>query len=176
MLNNDKSQLKLVQKLNAKPVNADLMTVGNLFNSHQVDIMAGPAVMVRPFELWRGMNGADGSQKGAVVRVPILQFTAAILVHKSKFNNPEANQKIREYAYSQIGTAYKYIDAAEKTVDPKLWLDVSPSDKQAYTALLKNARIDLTKTGVFDRDMMHMLKNIRCKTDPSRTECPLKDE
>ncbi len=176
VLNNDKAQLKLVQKIGGKPVNADLMSVGAKFNTHQVDIMVGPAVMAKPFELYKGMTSADGKLQGALVRVPILQFTGTILVHKNKFNNPDANQKIREYVYSQIGTAYKYIDNAEKTVDPKLWLDISAKDKLGFIALMKTARIELGKSGIYDKEMLHLLKNVRCKTDPSRSECPLNDE
>jgi len=176
VLDYDNSEALMVKKFGAKPVSTDLLTIGSKFINHQVNIMVGPAVMVKPFELVKGMTTADGFVQGAIVRVPILQFTATMLVHKSKFSNPDANQKIREYVYSQLGTAYKYIDNAEKTIDPKLWMDIAPKDKQAFINLIRDTRIDLTKNGTYDKDMMHLLKNVRCKTDPSRSECALKDE
>ncbi len=176
VLDYDSSQALMVKKFGGKPVTTDLMSVGTKFINHQVNIMLGPAVMVRPFELAKGMTNANGVVQGAIVRVPVLQFTATMLVHKSKFSNPEANQKIREYVYSQLGTAYKYIDSAEKTIDPKLWMDIAPADKQAFLNLMHDIRIELTKNGVYDKDMMHMLKNVRCKTDPGRSECLSKDE
>lgn len=176
VLDYDSSQALMVKKFGGKPVSTSLFSIGSKFNNHQVNIMVGPAVMVRPFELVKGMTAPDGSVQGAIVRVPVLQFTATMLVRKSKFSNPDANQKIREYVYSQLGTAYKYIDNAEKSIDPKLWMDIAPNDKQAFINLIRDTRIELTKNGVYDKDMMHMLKNVRCKTDPKRSECGLHDE
>ena len=116
VLDYDKSQAKLVQKMGAQPVSVDLTTISGKFNNHQVDIIAGPAVLFKPLELWKGMTDSAGHVTGAVIRFPLIQITAAMVVRKSKFNNEEANQKIREYVNSQIGTAYKYIDNAEKEI------------------------------------------------------------
>ncbi len=172
----DKSQNKLVQKIGAQPVSVDLTTVSGKFNNHQVDIIAGPAVLFKPLELWKGMTGADGSIKGAVIRFPIAQVTATMVVRKSKFGNADINQKIREYVNSQIGTAYKYIDNAEKEIEPKYWMDVPPNDQAGYVKLMRESRIDLTKDGIYDKEMMHLLKKVRCKTNPDSFECALNDE
>jgi hypothetical protein len=34
----------------------------------------------------------------------------------------------------------------------------------------------MTREGIYDKDMMHLLKNIRCKTNPDNIECSLSDE
>ncbi len=176
VLDYDKSQAKLVQKVGAQPVSVDLTTISGKFNNHQVDIIAGPAVIFKPFELAKGMTGPNGEVTGAVIRFPIVQITAAMVVRKSKFTNEDANQKIREYVNSQIGTAYKYIDNAEKEIDAKYWMDVPAADKVGYMKLMRASRMDLTKDGTYDPDMMHLLKKVRCKTDPSNFECAMNDE
>ena len=176
VLDYDKSQAKMVQKMGAQPVSVDLATISGKFNNHQVDIIAGPAVIFKPFELAKGMTGPNGDITGAVIRFPLLQITAAMVVRKSKFNNPAANQKIREYVYSQISSAYKFIDKAEKDIDAKYWLDVPEADKGGYVKLMRAARMDLTKDGTYDRDMMHLLKKVRCKIEPAHYECALNDE
>jgi len=176
VLDYDKSQQKLVQKVGAQPVSVDLTTISGKFNNHQVDIIAGPAVIFKPLELWKGMTAPDGSVKGAVIRFPVIQVTAAMVVRKSKFTDEAVNQKIREYVNSQIGTAYKYIDNAEKEIGPKYWMDVPDADKLGYMKLMRESRIDLTKDGTYNADMMHLLKKVRCKNNPTNFECALNDE
>ena len=176
VLDYDKSQAKLVQKVGAQPVSVDLTTLGGKFNNHQVDIIAGPAVIFKPFELAKGMTGPNGEITGAVIRFPLIQITAVMVVRKSKFTNEDANQKIRAYVNSQIGTAYKYIDNAEKEIDAKYWMDVLAADKIGYVKLMRASRLDLTKDGTYDPEMMHLLKKVRCKIDPANFECALNDE
>ena len=176
VLDYDKSQAKLVQKVGAQPVSVDLTTLGGRFNNHQVDIIAGPAVIFKPFELAKGMTGPNGEITGAVIRFPLIQITAVMVVRKSKFTNEDANQKIRAYVNSQIGTAYKYIDNAEKEIDAKYWMDVLAADKIGYVKLMRASRLDLTKDGTYDPEMMHLLKKVRCKIDPANFECALNDE
>ncbi|GAC1369689.1 MAG: DUF6091 family protein [Aquirhabdus sp.] len=176
VLDYDKSQAKLVQKVGAQPVSVDLTTISGKFNNHQVDIIAGPAVIFKPLELSKGMTGPSGTITGAVIRFPVIQITATMVVRKSKFTNEEANQKIREYVNSQIGTAYKYIDNAEKEIDAKYWMDVPAADKVGYMKLMRESRIDLTKDGSYSPEMMKLLKKVRCKTDPSNFECAMPEE
>jgi len=176
VLDYDKSQAKLVQRVGAQPVSVDLTTISGKFNNHQVDIIAGPSVIFKPLELWKGMTDSSGAVKGAVIRFPLIQVTATMVVRKSKFTNEEANQKIREYVFSQIGTAYKYIDNAEKEIDAKYWMDVPDADKIGYSKLMRESRLDLTKDGTYNPDMMKLLKKVRCKTAPTNFECALNDE
>ena len=176
VLDYDKSQQKLVQKVGAQPVSVDLTTISGKFNNHQVDIIAGPAVIFKPLELWKGMTNPDGSVKGAVIRFPVIQVTATMVVRKSKFTDEAANQKIREYVNSQIGTAYKYIDNAEKEIAPKYWMEVPDADKLGYMKLMRESRIDLTKDGTYNPEMMHLLKKVRCTNNPTNFECALNDE
>jgi len=38
-------------------------------------------------------------------------------------------------------------------------------------ALMRNARIDLTKNGTYDKRMMSLLKKVRCQIEPMSAEC-----
>ena len=37
--------------------------------------------------------------------------------------------------------------------------------------MMREARIDLTEQGVYSKEMMSLLRNIRCRLDSSRGEC-----
>lgn len=176
VLDFDKSQAKLVQQIGAQPVSVDLSTIAGAFNNRQVDIVAGPAVIYKPLELHRGMTDAAGNARGAVVRFPLLQVTATLVVNRKKFDNPAANQKIREYVASQLQTAYNYVNQSEKEIPAKYWMEVPDSDKPGYQKLMRESRIMLTKDGTYDKAMMSLLKRIRCKIEPTNYECSLNDE
>jgi hypothetical protein len=172
----EKSVGKLAKKIGAQTIPVDLAAVASTFNTHKVDILSAPAVVFKPFELAKGMTAVDGSVVGGVIRFPLTQITAAFVVHKNKLPNETVNQKIREYIFTQIGTAYRFIDNAEKSVEEKYWINPTPATWQSNQALIRSTRIEMTQEGIYDKDMMHLLKNVRCNTNPSNAECALSDE
>ena len=176
VLDYDKSQIKMVQRIGGQPVSIDLSTMSGKFNNGQVDIMAGPAVIFKPLELYKGMTDKDGNASGAVVRFPLLQVTAALIVNRKKFDDPAVNQRLREYVFRQVDTAYKYVAQAEADVPAKYWMDVAEADKPGYTKLMREARIEMVKDGTYDKRMMSLLKKVRCKIEPTNYECSLNDE
>ncbi|GAC1369097.1 MAG: putative multidrug efflux protein AdeT1 [Aquirhabdus sp.] len=175
-LNLEQSMSKLTQKVGGQPVPVTLATISNAFNTHQVNVLGSPAVAFQPLEFAKGMTAANGTIKGGVIRYRMAQITAAFIVNKKKLPNPEVNQKIREYIYSQIGTAYRFIDNAEKGIDDKYWVNLSPIEQQSNQALMRSTRIEMTKEGIYNKDMMHLLKSVRCKTVPTNAECAMNDE
>lgn len=176
VLDFDKSQAKMIEKLGGQPVSVDFSTIAGKFNNGQVDIMAGPAVIFNPLELYRGMTDKNNRVRGAVIRYPLVQVTATLIVNRKQFNNPTANQKIREYVFSQIGQAYNYVNKAENSIPAKYWMDVNPKDRPTYQKMMREARIAMTQDGTYDATMMKILKKVRCKFDPSNYECALNDE
>ena len=63
------------------------------------------------------------------------------------------------------------INKAEKGVPAAAWLDLPAADKEGYVVLLRDARISLTKDGIYDPLMMKMLKKIRCSVESGNAEC-----
>lgn len=178
VLDFDKSQAKMIEQIGGQPVSVDFSTIAGKFNNGQVDIMAGPAVIFKPLELHKGMTDSSGKVTGAIINYPLLQVTAALMVNtsKGKFDNPAANQKIREYVVSQLGTAYKYVEKEEKGVPQKYWMDIKAADKPTYQKLMREARVQMTQDGHYHPVMMKLLKKVRCKFNPSNYECALNDE
>jgi hypothetical protein len=52
----------------------------------------------------------------------------------------------------------------------------SNADKAGYQKMMREARIDLTKRGIYDKRMMKLLWQFRCKQDPKNFECALQEE
>lgn len=166
----DKSQAKMVQQLGAQPIASDITNFAGKFNNGQVDIIAAPAIIYKPFELYKGLN-----PNGAVYRFPLIQVSANLIIRHERF--PAGfGQKCRNYIVTQLDRAFSIIKKTEAGIDPKYWLDVSDKDKENYVRMMREARLQLTREGFYDNTMMGVLKRVRCKYDPSAAECALKDE
>lgn len=50
VLDYDKAQARMVQRVGAQPVSADITTFGGMFNNGQVDIVGAPAIAFKPLE------------------------------------------------------------------------------------------------------------------------------
>lgn len=161
----DKAQAKMVQKVGAQPVSSDITNFAAKFNNNAVDIIASPALAYKPLELYKGLGA-----KGAVVRFPIAQLTFQMIINKDKF--PAGfGQKSRVYWDGQYDRAMGLIKKAEKDVPAAVWMDLPDKDKDGYVVMLRDARISLTKDGIYDPTMMKLLKKTRCSVDSGDAEC-----
>lgn len=165
VLDFDKSQAKLVQQLGAQPVSSDITNFIGRFNNGQVDIVAAPGIAFKPFEMYKGLGTT-----GAIYRFPLIQLTAHIIVRSNKF--PAGfGQQSRSFVLTQLDRADATILQAEEGIPAKYWLDLTTVDKDKYTMMMREARIQLTKDGIYDPRMMSLLKKVRCKIEPSAGEC-----
>lgn len=176
VLDFDKSQARLVQQLGAQPVASDLSNFAGKFNNGQVDIIAAPAIIFRPLELYRGLG-----DKGGIYRLPLAMISGSIVFRREKFIKevPDLDdklQKIRNFAIGYLDQAYALIDSVEKDIPERYWMDLSEADKDKYFRMMREARMQLTADGSYDPRMMALLKKVRCKHNPSSFECTLKDE
>ncbi|MFZ3192001.1 MAG: putative solute-binding protein, partial [Moraxellaceae bacterium] len=170
VLDYDKAQARMVQRVGAQPVSADITTFGGMFNNGQVDIVGAPAVAFKPLELHKGLGS-----KGAIARFPILQVTGNIIIRQNKF--PAGfGQKSREWVAAQLPRAVAMVEKTEKDIPAKYWMEIPANDQVGYIKLMREARIELTKEGFYNTKMMSLLKRVRCQQNPSSFECALKDE
>ena len=166
----DKSQAKMVQRMGAQPVASDVINFVGKFNNGQVDIIAAPALAFKPLEIYRGLG-----DKGAIYRFPLVMLSAALIIRHDRFP-PDVGQKLREFVYSQLDKAYAFVDREEKGIPEKYWLDLTASDKAKYVEMMRQARIQMTAEGDYDPRMISLLKRVRCTKNPGAAECSLKDE
>lgn len=171
----DQTQQKMVQNVGAQPVLVDLTSVGGKFNNKEVDIMAAPALLYEPLELYRGMSDKNGNATGGIIRFPLVQVTGTLIMHRNKF--PAGMGPIaREVISKQLQPAFDFVDKTEKAIPAKYWIDLHESDKPGYIKMMREARIEMTKLGLYNKEMMGLLKRVRCADQPSHYECSLKDE
>lgn len=170
VLDYDEAQKIMVQQVGAQAVSADVTNFGAKFNNGQVDIIGAPAAVFKPLELHKGLGA-----KGAIVNYPILQVTGNIIIHSDKF--PAGyGQKSREWVKGQLPRAFNILGKMKSDIPKKYWMDVPAADKPGYQKMMREARIDLTRRGVYEKRMMKLLWQFRCRQEPKNFECALQDE
>ena len=170
ILDYDTAQKKMVQQIGAQAVSADVTNFGSKFNNGEVDIIGAPAAVFRPLELHKGLG-----TKGAIVNYPILQVSGNLLIHHEKF--PEGfGQKSRTWIKGQLPRSLQILGKMKSDIPAKYWMEVPEGDKLGYQKMMREARIQLTKEGVYDKKMMELLWRARCAENRQSFECTLPDE
>lgn len=163
VLDYDRAQLLMADRIGVIPVNADITNFAGKFNNGVVDVVASPAVAYRPLELYRGVGA-----RGVVVKLPVAQITFQLLIRHDRF--PAGfGQASRTRFLDLFKPAMKVIREAE---DDLLFFYPPPDqDRDRYRHMLQEARIALTGAGVYDRQMMRLMKKVRCRLEPAAGEC-----
>lgn len=170
VFNWDKTQAKLVSRVGARGVSADISDFAGKFNNNQVDIIAAPALAFRPLELYRGL-----STKGAIVNMPFMQITAVLVIRHERFK-PGDGQKMRNLVVPRLDAAFSQIKRWEEDIPSKYWSQVPQVEIAGYFRMMREARVLLAKDGEYDADMLHFLKRVRCRYTPDNAECILDSE
>lgn len=172
----DKPQSLIVQRLGARAVNSDYFTLGSKFNNGEVDIIMAPALAFKPLELEKGMG-----PYGGIYRLPLTQMTGALLINRARLLKqvPDLDARIsalRALALDETDKAVGYIRKQEQAIPAAYWLDLPPAEQDKYVRMMRDTRIRLTREGYYDPRMMGLMKKVRCRYEPASYECTLRDE
>lgn len=166
-LSHDESQRKLIEQVGAQPISADVSNYGSMFNNGSVDIIVAPSIAYSPLELYKGLG-----KKGAIIQLPVAMVTYQIILRKSKFQ-PGSGQKLRAYVAQEMPKALDAVKKIDRQIPDKAWLKMTDADKAEYTTMMREARISLSKDGVYDGCALRLLKKVRCSIDGKASECSL---
>jgi TRAP-type C4-dicarboxylate transport system substrate-binding protein len=172
----DPTQAKMISGIGAMPVPADFATYAGKFNNGQADIIAAPAMGFKPMELYKGVG-----KNGGVIRFPLLQATASILIRRDLIlpKIPDLDTRlnqVRQFGLQYVDAVFTMLKESESDIPKKLWIDLAKPDQDKYYRMLREARLNLTRNGVYDPVMMSLMKRVRCKHVPTDAECGAFDE
>ncbi len=161
----DLVQAEMILQLGANPVPTSVVSAGSKFNNRAVDVLPAPLVAYNIMELYRGIG-----DKGGIVNYPFSQLTLQLIGRKDKFPT-EIAQLVRENFYSRFAAIEKEVERQTGDVPDNLWIDISAEDKAEYQLMMQQARIALRDRDYYDGDMLTLQRKIRCKFEPSHSEC-----
>lgn len=161
----DPAEAEMAAKVGMSPVPSDITNFAGRFNNNSVDICFAPVAAYAPLELYKGMQ-----PNGGIIKYTLGQLTSQLALRNSKFSDDFA-AKSRTWMLGQFDRAMNVINNAQESVDDKWWINIPHKDKLRYDEMLREARISMTKSGIYNKDLMSLLYKVRCKYDPARAEC-----
>lgn len=170
VLGYDEAQKIVVRSLGGQAILSDISDIAKKFNQGQADIMAAPAYAYKPLEIYKGL-GNDG----AIITFPAVNMTMDLIIRPEKFTT-NFGQNSRQWFLNRLNTNFALIQRIEAELPAKYKINLSQEDKTRYQQILREARIDLTKRGIYDATMMNVLKRARCTVDRTNFECTLGGE
>ena len=165
VLEYDSAQASMASRVGMSPVMSDITNFSGRFNNGSVDICFAPIAAYSALELYKGMQ-----PDGGMIDYVLGQLTAQVILKKDRFPDGYADSS-RKYMLGQFDRAMTVIENANNEVDKKWWIRIPEADKLRYDEIMREARIALTNDGVYSKDMMSLLRKVRCKEEPSRAEC-----
>lgn len=162
----DEAQGRMAARVGMSPVMSDITNFSGRFNNHSVDISFAPIAAYSALELYRGME-----PDGGIVDYTLGQLTMQIITRRSRFDDDFAAWSRSYFAEEAFPQAKRIIDSAYNEVPERWWIDIAEEDTLRYDEMMREARVQLTKEGVYSEEMMSLLRNIRCRMDSGRAEC-----
>lgn len=166
----DEAQKIVVKSLGGQAVLSDISDIAKKFNNGQADIMAAPAYAYKPLELYKGL-GNDG----AIITFPAVNMTMDLIIRPEKFSS-NFGQNSRTWFLNRLNNNFTLIQKIETELPAKYKINLNNEDKIRYQQILREARIGLTKRGIYDASMMSVLKRARCTVERTNFECTLGGE
>ena len=167
VLDYDETQAEMVAAIGATPVTTDIVSAPNKFNNGQIDILPAPLVAYELLELYKGM-----SPDGGVVDYPLTQLSMQLIGRLDKFPN-EVAQLIREASFEAYPAVIKRIEQETRRVPDRWMIAIPDKDKREYEVMMQDARDALRAQEYYSADMLSLQRKIRCKFDPTRSECSI---
>ena len=162
----DKPSVVMVEKIGAIMVPADLGSIGPKFNNGDVDACYISAPAYQPFELWKGLG-----DKGGIAKLPIAQATMQVMAREEAFP-ADFSAKSRAFFWSKFDETMGYVTKAEAAIPSKYWIEIPASDIPDFDEMFQKSRIELRDTHkAYNPKMLSVMKDKRCKADPTRPEC-----
>lgn len=165
ILNGDAASTKFVETVGASPVHTSLATWAGQFNNGNLDVMFAPALAYNTFELYKGLG-----TEGGIVRFNILYAVMEMVINVNRVPE-EFGSKMRSHALTRFNELENTVSQARSEIPEKYWIDLDDEQKREYDAMVTKVRLALRDEGAYDSKAISLLWKIRCKFQPSLTEC-----
>jgi len=169
ILNGDVASSHFAKIVGASKVHTSLATWGGQFNNGNVDVMFAPALAYNTFELYKGLG-----EKGGIIDYNILYAVMQMVVNHEKVPEGFA-ASMRKHALSRFNELENTVKIAHSEIPQKYWVKLTPEQKIEFENLSKKIRLSLRDEGAYDSKAITILWKIRCKFNPSATECATKE-
>jgi hypothetical protein len=126
--------------------------------------------MMSPIIAYLVMGSGQISGDVAIMDTPVAQSTIQLIGRTDKFPHGLA-QILREDFLFKFENYARRVDNELALVPSSFWAKDTPQDIAKLEAESLKARLKLRDEGFYDPAMLRLQRKIRCKFEPSRSEC-----
>ncbi len=167
----DKQASTLANVAGASPVGASIASFGTMFNNGSVDLAYAPSFAYDALELYKGLG-----HNGGIADFVLGMLSGQLVFHKDRFPS-DFGQKSRTWVYNHMyGPTMRRVKQSDDKIPDKYWVHISGDRDKKYRQMFRKTREKLWDEGWYSHKMQHLLKKIRCSTDPGLAECSLDSE
>ncbi|MES1924995.1 putative solute-binding protein [Salinisphaera sp. T31B1] len=171
VLSYDKQASTLANVAGASPVGASIASFGPMFNNGSVDLAYAPAFAYNALELYKGLG-----TKGGIADFVLGMLSGQLIARADRFD-ADFGQKSRSWVFDNMfDSTLSRVTGAEDEIPEKFWVHISGERDQKYREMFRTVRVKLWEEDWYSHRMQHLLKKIRCSSDPGLAECSLDSE
>lgn len=164
-LDYDEPSKRLVSHVGGSIVPANSANFSGMFNNGSVDAAYAPALAYKPLEMYKGL-----ANNGGILSYNLAYLDFQMVIHKDRF--PEGfGQSSRTYVASIFDAVLDQVHRDKAEIDDKYWVELSQADTDKYNLMLRDIRIALRDEGVYDSNMLRLIRRLRCNETPAEAEC-----
>lgn len=164
-LDYDEPSKRLVSHVGGSIVPANSANFSGMFNNGSVDAAYAPALAYKPLEMYKGL-----ANNGGILSYNLAYLDFQMVIHKDRF--PEGfGQLSRTYVASIFDAVLEQVHRDKAEIDDKYWVELSQDDTDKYNLMLRDIRIALRDEGVYDSNMLRLIRRLRCNETPAAAEC-----
>jgi len=171
VMNYDKQASTLANVAGASPVGATIASFGPMFNNGSVDLAYAPSFAYNALELYKGLK-----PDGGIADFVLGMLSGQIVIRKDEFPDGFGQKSRTWVANNMYASTMRRVRSADKEIPDEKWVHISGERSGNYREMFRNTREDLWDQGWYSHKMQHLLKKIRCDTDPGLAECSLDSE
>ncbi len=167
----DEQASTLARVAGLSPVPASIATFGPMFNNGSVDLAYAPSFAYNALELYKGLG-----EEGGIADFVLGMLSGQIVVHQDRFAD-DFGQKSRTWVLNNMyEPTMRRVERADADIPDKYWVEISGERDAKYRNMFRETRVELWERDWYSHRMQHLLKKIRCSSDPSLAECGMDSE
>ena len=134
------------------------------YNLAEADVLMAPLVGYNMFNLGAGLK------HGSILDYPLSQMTLQVVSRIDRIP-PEVGQFLREDLFVKLNMLYREVEKNTREVPRDKMLKLSAREEKVLATQIASIREGVMKEGGYNKGMMKLQKNIRCKIDKTLQEC-----
>ncbi|MEC8443674.1 MAG: putative solute-binding protein [Pseudomonadota bacterium] len=160
----DPAMAALAKAYKGKAVEGDMMSNVQNYADGKVDGMISPIIA------YLVMGSGQISTDVGIMKTEVAQSTIQLIGRSEKFPRGLA-QILREDFLFKFDNYARRVDNELALIPSQFWMDDKPEDVQKLQSMSQKVRLAMRDQGHYDAAMLRLQRKIRCKFDPSRSEC-----